>query len=254
MIKGLLIKENRKRDKSFMRFVSLYLMAAFMGFVVSSCGNNQKSADQEKPDISASYDFAGEDVDVRRLDILEEPILGKPIVMMPGGYQQIRVAIVPENHNEMILWSSSDDTVVRVSQTGRVEAIRKGVARIIATSERSGVSDTAVVSVEGESAMPVPTTEKPANSVKPVKKIPSKPTASSGSKNLGYATFRGSWPNDVKGRMDFISSHVIDSRDPKGRIAEAGDYVIGEWSEGHLVQGVWYGADHQVKGRILIGK
>ena len=78
--------------------------------------------------------------------------------------------------------------------------------------------------------------------------------ASSGSKNLGYATFKGSWPNDVNGRMVFTSSHVIDSKDPKKRVAEAGDYVIGEWSDGHLVQGIWYGADNQVKGSIIIGK
>jgi hypothetical protein len=88
---------------------------------------------------------------------------------------------------------------------------------------------------------PTPATPKP---VKPA----------SGSKNFGYATFKGSWPNDVSGRMIFKTSHVIDSRDPKGRIAEAGDYVIGEWADGHLVQGVWYGADNQVKGSIIIGR
>ena len=86
-------------------------------------------------------------------------------------------------------------------------------------------------------------------------KNPQPPTPTGGgSKNLGYATFKGSWPNDVSGRMVFKTSHVIDSRDPKGRVAEAGDYVIGEWSDGHLVQGVWYGSDNQVKGSILIGK
>ena len=81
-----------------------------------------------------------------------------------------------------------------------------------------------------------------------------KPVTSSGSKNLGYATFKGSWPNDVNGRMVFNTSHIIDSRDPKGRVAEAGDYVIGEWSDGHLVQGIWYGADNQVKGSVIIGR
>ena len=80
------------------------------------------------------------------------------------------------------------------------------------------------------------------------------PAATSGSKNLGYATFKGTWPNDVNGRLVFKTSHVIDSRDPKGRIAEPGDYVIGEFSEGHLVQGIWYSADNQVKGSIIIGK
>ncbi len=86
---------------------------------------------------------------------------------------------------------------------------------------------------------------KPAGAPKP---------ASSGSKNLGYATFKGSWPNDVNGRMVFTSSHVIDSKDPKKRVAEAGDYVIGEWADGHLVQGIWYGSDNQVKGSVIIGR
>lgn len=81
-----------------------------------------------------------------------------------------------------------------------------------------------------------------------------KPTPASGSKNLGYATFKGTWPNDVNGRMVFNSSHVIDSKDPKGRVAEAGDYVIGEWADGHLVQGIWYGSDNQVKGSVIIGR
>ena len=84
-------------------------------------------------------------------------------------------------------------------------------------------------------------------------KKPQPPTGG-GSKNLGYATFKGSWPNDVNGRMVFKTSHVIDSKDPKKREAEPGDYVIGEWSDGHLVQGIWYGSDNQVKGSILIGK
>ena len=63
--------------------------------------------------------------------------------------------------------------------------------------------------------------------------VKSTPQPRSTSKNLGYATFKGSWPNDVNGRMVFTSSHVIDSKDPKKRVAEAGDYVIGEWSDGH---------------------
>ncbi|MDO4187055.1 MAG: hypothetical protein Q4D30_11330 [Bacteroidales bacterium] len=83
-------------------------------------------------------------------------------------------------------------------------------------------------------------------------------SSSSSTKDLGYAIFRGQMkngqPGDVNGRMEFRQRHQIDSRDPKKRIAEVGDYVIGEYSEGHLVQGIWYGADNQVKGSIIIGK
>ena len=77
-----------------------------------------------------------------------------------------------------------------------------------------------------------------------------------GSVNLGYAKFTGTVsggkPNG-QGTMRFTSSHVIDSRDPKGRVADAGDYVIGEWVSGKLVQGRWYGSDNNVKGSIIIG-
>lgn len=89
---------------------------------------------------------------------------------------------------------------------------------------------------------------------KPAPAAPKPAKPASGSKDLGYATFKGSWPNDVNGRMVFKSSHVIDSKDSKKRVAEAGDYVIGEWADGHLVQGIWYGADNKVKGSIIIGK
>lgn len=82
-------------------------------------------------------------------------------------------------------------------------------------------------------------------------------SSKSGTTNLGYATYtgpiQGGKPHGVGGRLVFKSSHVIDSKDPKGRVAEAGDYVLGEFANGHLVQGKWYGADNVVKGSILIG-
>ena len=240
------------------------------------------------------------DVDMVTLDILEEPI-----VLRPGGHQQLKVSFTPENQNEVILWSTSDESVARVSPRGKIEAIKVGLAYIIATSDRTGVSDTATVSVEGagmdnivvaqdgnSQTKQVPNTNpvstknsKPTQTVSS-KYVPAKPSKtvqvskpksvpvansktvpvksskpvsttvakSSNSKNLGYAYFRGSWPNDVNGRMEFKSTHVIDSKDPKNRMASPGDYVIGEWSDGHLVQGIWYGSDNQVKGSILIGK
>ena len=56
------------------------------------------------------------------------------------------------------------------------------------------------------------------------------------------------------GRLTYKTSRQIDSRDPKGRVAEVGDYIIGEYSEGRLVHGTWYGSDGVVKGSVLIGK
>lgn len=90
------------------------------------------------------------------------------------------------------------------------------------------------------------------------KKTSAPAAASSGTKNLGYAVFTGKLkngqPNDTHGTMRYKQSHQIDPRDPKHRMAEAGDYVIGEWVDGKLVQGIWYDSSNTVKGSIMIGQ
>ena len=109
---------------------------------------------------------------------------------------------------------------------------------------------------------PAPVTEPAPKSPPPGKEAlstnPAPEKTTSGRKSLGYGTYEGTLrngqPDDVKGRLTFTASHVIDSRDPKKRMAEPGDYVIGEFSEGHLVQGIWYGSDGSRKGSIIIGK
>ena len=121
-------------------------------------------------------------------------------------------------------------------------------AQIAAENQRLKDSLAAVEAAKAEKK------EAPVKEAQPAPTPAPKPAPKAGSKNLGYATFKGTWPNDVNGRMVFSSSHVIDSKDPKKRVAEAGDYVIGEWADGHLVQGIWYGADNQVKGSVIIGR
>lgn len=91
----------------------------------------------------------------------------------------------------------------------------------------------------------------------PVKVKQATPAKSSGTLRLSYGTYTGDSKNGQPhgmGRLAFNTSHQIDSRDPKARVAEAGDYVIGEFVEGHLVQGTWYGSDNVVKGSVLIGR
>lgn len=78
-----------------------------------------------------------------------------------------------------------------------------------------------------------------------------------GPKDLGYATWKGEMKNGLPhgvGTMTYKQSHLIDSRDPDARTADPGDYVMGEFSEGKLVQGRWCDKDNNVKGVILIGK
>lgn len=79
----------------------------------------------------------------------------------------------------------------------------------------------------------------------PVQQPPTS-TSSTGSLNLGYATWTGGVKGgkpDGKGTMTFNSSHVIESWDADQRTASPGDRVEGRYSEGHLVFGTWYKAD-----------
>ena len=61
--------------------------------------------------------------------------------------------------------------------------------------------------------------------------------------DLGYAEWRGPVKNgkpNGDGTMTFKTSHRIESRDPAGNIAEAGDYIRGTYVNGHLDQGTWH--------------
>lgn len=78
-----------------------------------------------------------------------------------------------------------------------------------------------------------------------------------GTKNLGYGTYKGEMKNGLPhgtGTLTFSTSHVIDSRDAKGRMAEKGDYISGLFYEGHVETAKWFGADGRVKGSLILGR
>lgn len=79
----------------------------------------------------------------------------------------------------------------------------------------------------------------------------------SGTIDLGYATYTGKLKNgkpDGIGTMTFKQAHLIDSRDPQQRMAEAGDSIRdGDFNNGHLVQGNLYSSSGEKKGFIMIG-
>ena len=73
---------------------------------------------------------------------------------------------------------------------------------------------------------------------------------------IDYGKWSGAWKNGKPhgtGTMRYTKEHLIDSRDPQKRTAVKGDYIIGEFANGKLVQGVWYDSANNVKGSIIIG-
>lgn len=83
------------------------------------------------------------------------------------------------------------------------------------------------------------------------------PSQTSGTIDLGYATYTGKLKNgkpDGIGTMTFKQAHIIDSRDPQQHMAEAGDSIRdGDFKDGHLVQGNLYSSSGEKKGFIMIG-
>lgn len=70
--------------------------------------------------------------------------------------------------------------------------------------------------------------------------------AFTGSIRNGYPTGTGTYT--------FRKARRIDMHDSKERKAQAGDYIIGEWENGHLIQGKWHSADGTLIEVLLIGK
>lgn len=86
-------------------------------------------------------------------------------------------------------------------------------------------------------------------------------TSGSGSKQntsltLSYGKYKGEvqggYPNGM-GRLTYTKSRQINRYDSKGRTANEGDYVIGEFENGFLVQGKHYDADNNLVESLIIG-
>ncbi|MBO6249197.1 MAG: hypothetical protein J6N54_10335, partial [Bacteroidales bacterium] len=65
-------------------------------------------------------------------------------------------------------------------------------------------------------------------------------------------SLKNGFPNGF-GTLTFKSKRRIDMHDLEERIAEPGDYVKGNWTEGHLNYGEWYSSDGTKKGFIRLG-
>ncbi|MBD5233968.1 MAG: hypothetical protein HDS65_07320 [Bacteroidales bacterium] len=90
----------------------------------------------------------------------------------------------------------------------------------------------------------------------PAQPKPQTSASSSSSHRLSYGTWNGGMKNGQphgNGTMTYSTSRTIDSRDPKGRVAQPGEYIVGEWDNGHLVQGRWFKNDGS-KEAVIIGK
>ena len=77
-----------------------------------------------------------------------------------------------------------------------------------------------------------------------------------GTIHLSYGIYKGDSKNgypDGLGRLTYSTSRQINRYDSKGRMASAGDYVIGEFVNGFFVQGKHYSSNGSLIETLMIG-
>lgn len=74
--------------------------------------------------------------------------------------------------------------------------------------------------------------------------------------NLSYGKYvgetKGGYPNGM-GRLTYNQHRTINRYDQKGRTADSGEYIIGEFVNGFFVQGKHYSADGNLIESLIIG-
>jgi hypothetical protein len=105
---------------------------------------------------------------------------------------------------------------------------------------------------------PEPTTKQQTSAVKkPAKQsIPTSAQPSSGTLRLSYGKYSGAIKNGYphgQGRLTYTTSRQINRNDAKGRTANAGDYVIGEFYNGFVVYGKHYDSAGNLIGSLNFG-
>lgn len=111
--------------------------------------------------------------------------------------------------------------------------------------------------VQNKTATSTSETESAKTSMTPT--TPTKPKGSNsgnGTLRLSYGTYtgatKGGYPHG-QGRLTYSKSRQINRNDVKGRTANAGDYVIGEFFNGFVVYGKHYDSSGNLLGSLNFG-
>lgn len=166
-------------------------------------------------------------------------VIGGIVYGIVFGVQKSR-----ENAELELIEAARQDSIraAEAAEAARLDSIKA----LEEAAEAARLAEEAAAAAEQVRLDSIKAAEEAAKSVKKVSKG-----------SLDYGKWSGAWKNgqpNGTGTMTYTKERLIDSRDPKKRVAQPGDYIIGEFSNGRLVQGKWFDASNNVKGSIIIGK
>ena len=120
---------------------------------------------EENPNIRAICKVTIEDRDTTppptdTVLVKQLSIDGGDFSIKVGESKQLTFVVVPEKHDELLSWTSNNETVATVDNTGKVSAVKEGTANIKIVADKSGVSASVKVTVikkPGDDPEPRPT-------------------------------------------------------------------------------------------------
>jgi len=196
-------------------------------------GNCSKADLKETIELGVTEDFVCPECDSELTEMVGKSKGGKkkmPLII--GG-----VALVLVLAGGGLIYALSGD------ETDEFEDL----AALASTEQVQQVEETPSVTVAEEPA-PAPEASKQV--------APSAP-ANNSSLDLGFATYKGELKDGVAngmGTMYYSERHLISKRDRQERYAEAGDYIVGEFYGGELVQGKLFDSENVQKQTLILGR
>ena len=171
------------------------------------------------------------------------------LIVLYGSYRVIRyVALHPSTEKK----AEPTDTTHTSTDTTTVLPVKKDSVKVD-KKDKGGESKTTVTTGSGDTPTKQPTPVSSTPQEQPAKK---EQVATSGSLDLGYAVYTGGIKNgkpDGTGTLRFKRSHLVDSYDPDGNVADAGDQVRGTFNNGHLEYGQLIKSSGEIK-KLMIGR
>ena len=155
---------------------------------------------------------------------------GEKITLKQGETKPLNLNCDPGNANDGVVWTSSNESVVTVSDNGDLMAVAPGKANVTVTTNVYKKTDNIQVVVKGGTT--------------PTRGV------GSGTLNLSYGTYTGKIKDGKphgQGRLVYTQEHVINSHDIKKRTAKPGEFVQGIFHEGEITIGKHFDA----KGNLI---
>lgn len=108
------------------------------------------------PAISSSIHDVSEIID-EQVNVTGISLNKSSLTMTEGDIQTLIATIAPDNAtNKKVSWTSTDSSVAKVDQDGKVTAVKAGTATITVTTEDGGKTDSCVITVETKSNLENP--------------------------------------------------------------------------------------------------